>query len=237
MPLITGCCGFPVKKDLYYRHLHAVEVQRTFYNLPRLSTVERWRSEAPPPFRFSMKAWQLITHPATSPTYRRLRTPLTGSKEAYGFFRPTEEVWKAWEATRAVADRLDVDWIIFQCPASFRPTEENVANLRTFFSRIQRGKWRVGWEPRGPWPDDLVREVCTELDLVHVVDPFQRPPVTPDVAYFRLHGRGGYRYTYSEEELAALCAQAREFEEAWVFFNNVAMWENARTFQTLCASP
>ena len=41
----VGCCGFPVRKGLYYERLRVVEVQQTFYQLPRLSTGERWRKE------------------------------------------------------------------------------------------------------------------------------------------------------------------------------------------------
>lgn len=229
----VGCCGFPVNRRTYYAHLDAVEVQQTFYNPPREATARRWREEAPADFPFAMKAWQLITHPASSPTYRRLRRPLEGPREAYGFFRPTEEVWAAWEETRNIARALRAAWIIFQCPARFTPTAEHVANLRAFFSRVGRETWRLGWEPRGDWPPDLVRDLCAELDLVHVVDPFKARPVTEGVAYFRLHGKTGYRYRYDEDDLRRLAAWCEDFEEVWVMFNNVSMWNDARAFRAL----
>jgi len=231
--VFVGCCGFPVKRETYMAHLDVVEIQRTFYSLPRQSTVQRWRTEARPGFRYTMKAWQLITHPPSSPTYRRLREPLEGPRDAYGYFRPTEEVWRAWERTREVADALGAEWIIFQCPRSFTPTKEHVENLRAFFRGIQRGPWRLGWEPRGDWPDDLVRELCQDLDLVHVVDPFARLPVTENVAYFRLHGVGGYRYRYTEEDRQRLVSWVRSYAETWVLFNNVFMWDDARAFLAL----
>ncbi|MHC1610664.1 MAG: DUF72 domain-containing protein [Candidatus Methanospirareceae archaeon] len=34
---------------------------------------ERWRLRAPKEFEFTVKAWQLITHEPTSPTYRKAR--------------------------------------------------------------------------------------------------------------------------------------------------------------------
>ncbi len=38
----------------------------------------------------------LITHAPSSPTYRMLRTPVPeGKRDAFGFFRPTAEVWAA----------------------------------------------------------------------------------------------------------------------------------------------
>jgi len=62
-----------------------VEVQQTFYQIPRIATGKRWREEAPPDFEFTMKAWQLITHEPSSPTYRRLRTVIPGF-QAYLLF-------------------------------------------------------------------------------------------------------------------------------------------------------
>lgn len=226
----VGCCGFPVRREVYFAHLPVVEIQQTFYNPPQPRTAERWRQEAPPAFQFALKAWQLITHPPSSPTYRRLREPLAGPREAYGFFQPTDEVWAAWERTQTIAEALQAAWVIFQCPRRFTPSEEHVANLRSFFARVPRGKWRYGWEPRGDWPPDLVATLCQELDLVHVVDPFQATPVTGRIAYFRLHGRTGYRYRYTPEDLAQLAARCRPFDEVWVLFNNVSMWDDARRF-------
>jgi hypothetical protein len=105
MMIRLGMCGFTIGTAEYYRQFPVVEVQHTFYDPPPLPTLERWRTEAPEGFEFTMKAWQVITHLGTSSTYRR--------------------------------------------------------------------------EPRGPWPDDLVLALCRQLDLVHAVDPFVRPSLTP----------------------------------------------------------
>jgi len=213
-----------------------VEIQKTFYTPPRLTTVRGWREVAPSGFHFTMKAWQLITHPPSSPTYRRLRVSLQGPKGAYGFFRPTEEVWQAWEQTRRWAEALEADWIIFQCPPSFTPTETHIAHMEAFFRRLERGAWRIGWEPRGAWPQELVQDLCQELNLVHVVDPFVGPSATSNVAYFRLHGIGGYRYRFSSEDLVRLAEWVGAYAESWVLFNNVAMWQDARSFRKLLLS-
>ena len=72
MTIWVGCCGFPIAKSKYYAQFKLVEVQQTFYQPPRVKTLEKWRAEAPPDFEFTLKAWQLITHEPKSPTYRRL---------------------------------------------------------------------------------------------------------------------------------------------------------------------
>src|SRR5205085_2651475 len=119
-------------------------------------------------------------HAATSSTYRRVRRSLSAEQRAQcGGFRDTAMVDAGWRETLACARLLRATAVLFQCPASFRATAENAAAMRSFFARIGRTAGLLHlWEPRGPWPDALVRELCEELELVHVVDPMQRPTVT-----------------------------------------------------------
>ena len=235
--LVVGCCGFPRKKAEYFRHFHAVELQSTFYRLPRENTAARWRKEAPEGFVFTMKAWQAITHPPSSPTYRKARwSPRPEERHAYGFFRPTPQVFAAWEVTRRIAALLRAEAVVFQAPPSFRPTEEHLANVRAFFRHIPRGDFLLVWEPRGTWPPDLVAELCRELGLVHGVHPMEAPPVTRQVAYFRLHGRVlapgryAYRYRHTEADFRRIRDLVQGFPRGYVFFNNVFMWEDALRF-------
>ncbi|MGQ9584974.1 MAG: DUF72 domain-containing protein [Anaerolineae bacterium] len=231
MDVRVGCCGFPRSRATYFARFRLVEIQQTFYQLPRLETALRWRAEAPPGFEFCLKAWQCITHPAGSPTYRRLRQALAPeARQQVGFFRPTAEVEAAWQRTREVAEALQASVIVFQCPPRFHPTPEHVANLRRFFERVDRGPFRLAWEPRGPWPLDLVGSLCRDLQLTHVVDPFLSPPIAQEMAYFRLHGAGRYRYRYTPEDLATLARRCGEFERTYVLFNNLSMWLDASAF-------
>src|SRR4051812_45279215 len=72
-----GLCGFTMAFDDYIREYGLVEVQQTFYEPPRDGTMRRWRAETPSDSEFTIKAWQLITHDASSPTYRRLQSALS----------------------------------------------------------------------------------------------------------------------------------------------------------------
>jgi len=230
----VGCCGFRLSRAEYFARFPVVEVQQTFYQPPRAETLRGWRGEAPTDFEFTIKAWMLITHEARSPTYRRLKRELTEEeREEAGSFRPTRAVREAWEATRACAEALGTRRILFQCPASFRPAPENVRNLRRFFSSTSRDRFVFLWEPRGDWPRELIRELCDELDLAHVVDPLVERTVTPRRCYFRLHVRRGGRKTYEDEELAELYSTLPRGETSYVLFNNVRMAEDAGRFQRL----
>lgn len=95
----VGCCGFAGGRARYFDTFPVVEVQKSFYEPPkRDSTLQRWRDEAPDGFEFTLKAWQIITHDASSPTYRRLNEPLSdGQKKQVGSFRYTGIVRRAWQ--------------------------------------------------------------------------------------------------------------------------------------------
>jgi uncharacterized protein YecE (DUF72 family) len=229
-----GTCGFGRTKEEYVRELSCVEIQHTFYQPPMIATLERWRNEVPADFSFTLKAWQLITHAAKSPTYKRLRKKLTATEtEDAGYFQPTAIVQEAWETTKASAKALRAKAVLFQCPTSFNPTGENIANLKTFLSGLDRDGLILCWEPRGKWDDAVVRDICTEFDVWHAVDPFERATVTPGHCYFRLHGRGGWRYKYEDGELEELAAMLPGDRESFVFFNNREMLVDAQRFEAI----
>lgn len=258
-----GCCGFAEAQAQYFREFDAVEIQHTFYDPPRPATAERWRRRAGAEFHFAVKAWQAITHEPSSPTYRRMRTPIpAAARGRYGSFRPTPEVSAAWQRMCEVALAMRARIVLFQCPASFRPTEENIDNLRHFFDRVPRHELLFAWEPRGSWPVEQIRALCHRCRLVHAFDPFAHSEfllhsgaaVTRSASgsaargaktkqavrdggglrYFRLHGIGGAGYRYSDDDLARLTAWAVP-GPGYVFFNNLSMLDDARRFRACVA--
>jgi uncharacterized protein YecE (DUF72 family) len=209
----VGCCGFALGMRRYFSQFELVEVQQTFYKPPGVETALSWRRESPSGFEFTLKAWQLITHPPSSPTYRRAGVGIPPQRrDCYGFFRPTDEVMAAWHRTEEIARALEAKVVVFQCPRSF---EESVRNMREFFGSVERGDFIFAWEPRGEWSEERVASLCQGLDLVHCVDPMKGSPLYGGLRYFRLHGGPGYRHTYSDAELKRLA----EMGQAYFLFN------------------
>ncbi len=227
-----GCCGFPVSRSTYYKNFNVVEIQKTFYQLPKKETVIKWREEAPPEFEFTVKAWQLITHLPSSPTYRRLNFSLSEkNKENYGFFNPSEEVFSAWKKTEEICAILRTKIVLFQSPASFTPIPQHKKNIKKFFNSIERKDYIFVWEPRGKWREEEIKEICEEVNLVHVVDPFKNKHLYGKLKYFRLHGKNGYRYHYTEEDFKLLRDFITDDIETYIMFNNVYMFEDAKKFE------
>lgn len=231
----VGLCGFTIGAAAYFETFPVVEVQQTFYDPPPARTLERWRAQAPPAFEFTMKAWQVITHLGTSRTYRRLKSPFSDRERAEaGAFRVNDTVLRAWETTLAASRILRATAILFQCPASFRATDENIENMRRFFGTVERpSRVRLLWEPRGPWPDDVVFTLCRELGLTHAVDPFIRPSLTPELTYWRLHGNGSHYAKYTDDELRQLHAWITPGAETYAMFNNIPRVGDAKRFVEL----
>lgn len=240
MTIKVGLCGFTMAAARYPQHFGVVEVQQTFYQPPAAWVIDRWRAQMPAAFEFTLKAWMLVTHAATSPTYRRLRRTLTAreAREAGGF-QPTAIVDEGWQATVDACARLRATAILLQCPASFRPTDDNLAHLRGFCARIVRPPGvRLLFEPRGPaWTPAIVRPLVAELGLVHVVDPFVHATVSRDVTYYRLHGFSGARHVYSDAELQRLAAMIPRRGETYVMFNNIPRVDDARRFKAIVGLP
>ncbi len=237
MSIKLGMCGFTIGRAAYYKRFPVVEVQQTFYDPPALTTLARWRAEAPTDFEFTMKAWQVITHFGTSRTYRRLRSAFSErARAAAGGFRVNDTVIGAWQASLECARTLRATAILFQCPASFRATDGNIAAMREFFGTIDRPEGiRLLWEPRGAWPDETVAGLCRELALTHAVDPFIRPSLTPELLYWRLHGNQSHYANYTDAELQQIHDWFPNDDaiDAYVLFNNIPRVKDIKRFREL----
>jgi len=138
-------------------------------------------------------------------------------------------VQRGWAATVEMAKALVAAVVLLQRPASFTPTPTHLRKLGTFLEGAQKVPLRLAREPHGDWPEAVIRCICARYRIVHVADPLTRAPVTGDVAYFRLHGRTGY----TDADLGEIWARCQGFREAFVFFNNVSMREDAQRFREM----
>ncbi|MFW6196191.1 MAG: DUF72 domain-containing protein [Thermoplasmatota archaeon] len=231
------------KLQAFSHSFEALELNRTFYKLPMVKTAKKWMKNAYDDFEFTLKAWQAMTHPTSSPTWRNKKDDLSESqKENFGYLRPNDEIIEAWRNTKKIAKALETEVCVIQTPGSFECTEENQENMKQLFSRIEYDDFTIAWEPRGNWKDnqDKVKEICDDLGLIHVVDIMRREPVSnDDTAYIRLHGLNedeyDYNYDYSDEELKTLANKLEKLsnshEKVYCMFNNYEMYENADTLR------
>lgn len=236
----VGCCGFPCSRRKYFELFSVVELQNTFYDLPTEEWATRVRGEAPRGFKFVIKAWQAITHPPSSPTWRKMRKRPSGNLENYGLLKPTRENIEAFERTVKLAESLEANIVVLQTPPTMPHDEIAIRRIDAFFEEVRpllNENIVIAWEVRGPLArSPHLEDVFERHDLLHVVDIFRGRPVHKHrrgLFYTRLHGIGpgevNYKYDYTDADLSELGRMIFEedFSEGYVMFNNVKMLDNA----------
>ncbi len=236
-----GCSGIPKARVVYFAAFDTTEVQQTFYQPPLLKTAAAWRETTPAHVHYVVKAWQLITHESTSPTYRKLKTPVSESnKKKYGSFKNTPQVKQAWKVTREFADELGAKIVLFQCPKSFKPSAENKTALEKFLKMTGPQSFRLAVEVRGEWTKEDIQPFVDQFKIIHAIDPYVQEPAKQDFVFYRLHGKGPssnpFRYKYTPQDLAELESKLKISKNGYVFFNNVYMWDDALLFKKSCAT-
>jgi uncharacterized protein YecE (DUF72 family) len=182
----------------YGERLPAVEVNNTFYRLPKASVLDSWASQVPESFRFALKASRRITH------LKRLRD--VADETAY--FLST---------AGALGPRLGA--LLFQLPPNLKLDLER---LDTFLALLPEGT-RAAFEFRHPsWADPVVHERLRARAFAWVIADVEDAPPPPFVTtapwtYLRLRRPG-----YTAPELAGWLANLRTGEagEAFVFFKH-----------------
>src|SRR4051812_34231105 len=112
MTVRVGLCGFTMSMGDYGRYFPVVEGQNTFYDPPRDALMQKWLASTGAEVEYTMKVWQLVTHPSRSPTYRRLKRALDPGAEP-GLFRDSPAVADGWAESLRCASVLSATAMLF----------------------------------------------------------------------------------------------------------------------------
>ena len=178
--------------SFYASKLNAVEVNYTFRQLVKETTVQNWIAETPAHFRFTIKAHQVLTH------IKRLK----GAEEFLRRFLGTLEALER-------AQRLGP--LLFQLPPNFKA---DPAVLAEFLKALPRGV-RAAFEFRhaswfnGGKLDEATGQVLHERDIaLCVAETEERDTpdvVTADYAYYRYR-----KPSYTAEERTAMVGRIQQ---------------------------
>ncbi|MFZ2490075.1 MAG: DUF72 domain-containing protein [Thermoanaerobaculia bacterium] len=184
----------------YAGRFDTVEANNTFYRMPEARTLERWASEVPERFTFSVKAPQRITH------QKKL-------------LDAGEDVRYLFEVLASLGDKLGP--VLFQLPPFLRCDTER---LRQFLRILPRDQ-RIAFEFRHPsWTDESVHSLLREHDAAlccadtdESPDPDAILVPTASWGYLRLR-----RTAYAEGDLPAWAArvQRQPWSDAFVYFKH-----------------
>lgn len=171
----------------YATKLNAVEVNFTFRQLLKETTAQKWIAETPGPFRFSVKAHQVITH------IKRLKK----TEDFIPRFLSTIE-------PLAGAEKLGP--LLFQLPPNLKI---DLPLLEEFLAVLPRAVPSAFEFRHVSWFDDSVFELLKKHNRALCVAETEER-VTPDVvtsnfAYYRYR-----KPTYTPEERQAMISRLRE---------------------------
>jgi len=228
MRVLTGTSGFSYKEwkgsfypeDLpdsgmlryYASRLPAVEINNTFYRMPRAALLESWAEQVPDGFAFALKASQQITH--------RKRLKEAGEAVAYFFGVAT-----------TLGDRLGPT--LFQLPPNLKKDLPLLADFLAVLPGASRSAFEFRHES---WFDDetfeALRSARAALCWAEDEKLATPPRSTASWGYLRLR-----RPDYGEAEIAAWAdrIRAEPWSEAYVFFKHEEEGTGPRLAEAMAA--
>jgi uncharacterized protein YecE (DUF72 family) len=213
-PLLAGASGYSFKEwrgsfypekmkpeemlRFYSGHLPTVEINNTFYRMPKAAVLEDWAACTPDNFRFAIKASRRITHMS--------RIKAESSAE------PLEWLYKALASLGAKRGP-----VLFQLPPNFK---KDAPRLEAFLALLPPDH-RAAFEFRNDsWFDEEVYALlrAAGASLCHSEREDNVPPPLVETApwgYVRLRME-----TYSEADLQAWAERlaAASWRETFVYF-------------------
>jgi uncharacterized protein YecE (DUF72 family) len=192
--------------DFYAQHFDTVEINATFYRLPRESAVANWVRESPPDFLFAVKMSRYVTH------IKRLRDLPPSLELFYSRIRPLVGTPKYGP-------------VLWQLPGTFRRDDERLAEA---LAQLPPGRHCLEFRHES-WFVDEVYELLRSHGVALVIGdtprrPFQTHVLTTDWTFIRFHDGTRGRYSnYSERELEDWARRIEPWAErgdVYVYFNN-----------------
>jgi uncharacterized protein YecE (DUF72 family) len=192
--------GLPAREMLhhYAQRLPAVEINNTFYRMPKVAVLESWASQVPAGFRFAIKASRRITH------IKRL----SDVAEETGFLLGN---------LAALGERLGA--VLFQLPPSLRADLERLERFLDLLPETLPAAFEFR---HASWRDDAVTALLRARGAAWCTadtddEPAEEPVSTAGFGYLRLR-----RADYAPADLAhwAHALRGPGWREAYVFFKH-----------------
>lgn len=225
MNTFTGCSGFhydhwkgsfyperlPKNKWLsfYAEHFKTVEINHSFYKLPKVETLQKWHRETPDSFRFTMKGSRYISH----------------MKKIVDDEDVREGLQRFYKIVSELKEKLGC--VLWQLPGNQHRDDEKLKNFCTLLS----DRFNNVLEFRHTsWFTEPVFNILENQGVGYCVisapeDLPELTRVTTDVGYVRFHGKKEwYRYDYSDKELHEWSNNIKQMNarDIYIYFNNDA---------------
>lgn len=215
-----GCSGFhykdwkgkfypediPQKKwlEYYAEQFDTVEINNSFYRMPKETTMEQWYERVPEGFSFTLKGSRYVTH------IKKLNDI-------------DESVKNFYHLADLLKEKLGC--ILWQLPPNLR---KNAEKLKNFCSVLNEDYHNVIEFRHNSWYDEEVYNIMKNHNVAFCIisAPGDLPEdtiTTADFAYVRFHGKKDwYNYKYSKDEMETWSnsIQSLNAKQVYAYFNN-----------------
>jgi len=198
----------------YSKLFSFVEVNTTFYRIPRLATVRSWRVRTPRDFSFSVKCNRTATHVHA--------------------LKPVGEVFDVLRRMLAICRILRSDMLVLQTPPNLRVDGSKVEEVSRILRNLDSGSIQAFWEVNAPMNGGSRRRLENEMlerGITPVVDlSRQDPPEGAKILYSRLFSSGGLEYTDSQIRAIHEKISRSGAEKVVLAFHGVRMYKDASRY-------
>lgn len=216
----TGCSGFSYdhwtgnfypedlpkmrRLEFYTQKFDTVEINSSFYHLPKEKTLENWYERVPANFRFTLKASRYVTH----------QKKLVDVEEPVGTFYKLASVLKG-----------KLGCVLWQLPGYQQKDVEKLSR----FCRVLSSEFDNVIEFRHrSWYDDEIYEILKKHNVIFCMvaapEYLTTDPVkTADKVYMRFHGKyEWYREWFTDEDLDDWARKINNLNprQVYSYFNN-----------------
>jgi uncharacterized protein YecE (DUF72 family) len=197
----------------YYASLfNSIEINSSFYKVPKPSTVEKWAANVPEDFKFTFKLYKEVTHQK-------------------GLLFDTKEIVRFVKTVSYVGAKRGC--LLIQLPPAIKINYRKrlLILLTTLLECNEVGQWNLAIEFRdNSWYTEEIYEWLGNLGIAIVIQDMPKS-ATPsaleyqNIVYIRFHGVGGdYRGSYTPDFLRAyairICRWREEGKQVFLYFNN-----------------
>lgn len=199
------------KLEYYAQHFRTVELNNTFYRLPKESVFENWRKRTPKNFLFAVKVSRIITH-----------------------VKKLKDCKREWQIflKRALKLKEKLGPFLFQLPPYFKKDEKRLKNFIKMILKNSPPALKFAFEFRNEsWCDNKVYQILKEKNLAWtIVDSPCWPKkeiLTANFVYLRMHGsKVLFSSEYTKKEIKDLAQKIKNWAKkglnVFCYFNNDA---------------
>jgi uncharacterized protein YecE (DUF72 family) len=195
--------------SFYASKFNTVEINNTFYKFPQKESLEKWLSQTPAHFRFSIKAHRFFTHLKKFNVDEAFIEKLNNFQAA---LKPLKE---------------KAGCVLWQIPGNLH---KNIPKLESFCQKLDQDYTHALELRHTSWFDEEVYAILKEYNIICCT--ISAPGNLPEdlivthktIAYVRFHEKKEwYDYLYSEEELKhwkKRLDHLRNTDQLFIYFNN-----------------